>query len=616
MSVFAGEIHLETPLRADAPDWLGALDFVVAERAAQWSEAHARLVTKRLVVDDRDRTAPLLMPAASGVVVAVDGHLFNPEELASALALPRDASDETLLAAAWEKWGDECVARCNGEFALAAWDARQRRLLLAVDHVATVPLYWTRASDGRYVFSTELGAVAAAAGVRLEPDWERIADYLAGSEQALAHTFYRGIHAVPRGCAVVIAPSGVREVQHWTYAAGAAARWRNPDEAVAAARQALERAVKVRLATAAGTAAHLTGGLDSSAVAAVAARAQAARGRELPLFSIVPWWPSERAGGDGDYIPAFLRTYPACPHRYVIGELGSAYDLPGLPNGPLNFQLTSAIRQVNQLALGAGCKVMLNGWGGEAGATYPGFGAARAGWRRGEWAWLAREGWAQPSWRRRAGWMRELIFDPGVAPFDRGSRLMWPLLREVLRPEFLAERKIEPRCLARRSESGDPLIDGLARSLAGILRQGRLESWRFQSRAEGFRYRYPLLDRQFLEVVRTLPASVFIARGRTRELVRSMLVEWWPAEIRERTSKIAPMVAVPPGAAREAVRRAIPPDAPIWTILRIWPADDLPGSAGGSHWRQKVVSMTAYNLLEMDKFLRFAAHPNASRKHL
>lgn len=615
MSVIAGEIHFEAPLGESAPTWPRALDFVVAEREAAWADASARMVTKRLVVDERDHTAPLLVPTASGVVVAIDGHLFNSVELADTLAMPRKSHDEALIAAAWEKWGDECVARFNGEFAIAAWDTRKRRLLLAADHVATVPLYWTRAKDGRYAFGTELAAVVAAAEVPLEPDWEKVADYLTGSEQAPERTFYRAVHSVPRGCAVVIAAQGVRSVRHWDYAAGVPARWRDPAEAVAAARQALERAVSVRLATGAGTAAHLTGGLDSSAVAALAAREQATRGRELPLFSIVPWLPSERAGGDGDYIPAFLREYPACPHRYVIGEMGSAYDLPGLPNGPVNFQLTTAIREVNRLALSAGCRVMLNGWGGEAGATYPGFGSHRAALRRGEWGWLAQEWLAQPSWRRRAGWTRDLLFGARTAPFDRGSHLIWPLLRDVLRPEFIAERKIEARCCAVHTESSDPLVDGLARALAGILRQGRLQSWRFQSRAEGFRYRYPLLDREFLEVVRTLPPSVFVGQGRSRELVRRLLGDRLPREIRLRTSKVAPMTAIELGAVRESLRQALPGNAPIWTILRAWPADDLPGLAEAPNWRRQVVSMTAYNLLEMDKYLRFAALQDAPRTH-
>jgi len=334
------------------------------------------------------------------------------------------------------------------------------------------------------------------------------------------------------------------------------------------------------------------------------------------LYSIVPWLPSEREGGDGDYIPAFLRDYPACPHRYVIGESDDAYDVPGLPNGPVNFQLTSAIRHVNQLALGAGCKVMLNGWGGEAGATYPGFAAHRAALIRGEWPWLVQEWVALPSWRRRAGWAREVLFGERIPPFDRGSRLIWLVLRDVLHPEFLTERKIKERCCAPRAESRDPLIDGMARSLAGILRQGRLQSWRLQSRAEGFRYRYPLLDRDFLDVVRALPPTVFVGRGRNRELVRWMLRERLPREIHARTSKFAPMTASKSGAIRGNLRQGLAKDAPIWRILRDWPADDLTGLAAAPNWRRQTVSMTAYNLLEIDKHLRFAASQDAPRTHL
>lgn len=617
MSVFAGALDRQGGAGALAAAIKPNLAFVVADAEADWQDADIAIHAKRLAVDQSDR-APLLAPVEAHVVVAIDGHIYNLDELRRTLNRAADATPEQLIAAAWEKWGDDFLARLNGEFALAAWNLTTRRLLLAVDHVATIPLYWTELSEGRFAFSTELSAVVAARDAPPQPDWCKIADFLANVGAERNRTFVRDIASVAPGCAVAIAGDDVRNFEYWRYCDPARTHFVSLGAGIEACRAALDEAVRVRLPDGAQAASHLTGGLDSSSIAALAARRLAEQGRPLHLFSIVPWLPGEGQGpSDADFIPAFLRDYPQCHHQYLIGEPGhSRYGLPGLCNGPLNLQLTPAIQTLSRRALDAGCRVTLSGWGGEASVTYPGHLAYRAALHRGEWGWLVAELRAQGGWRARAAWLQDLFAGAATSPMDRAGPRLWPLLEQCLEPDFVRRYDMRARCLDPYPRSGDPLHHGLARMLAGVLRQGRLGAWSYQARAEGFRYRHPLLDRRLLEAVEGLPASAHLSAGRGRELVRRVLADFLPAEIYSRRSKFSPIVATPVAQLR---REFLVPDSELFCyldgVVRRWPD----ASMGAAHQTRDGIKppdgLVADQLRKTAEFVRVIDQISKGERH-
>lgn len=546
MSAIAGRVEFGGGEPAGAAEKLrAALGFVVAEREAVWRDKACALVCKRLIVETRDRTAPLLQPTAAGIVVAIEGHLFNRPELAESLGLSPVSEDEELIAAAWGKWGDLFPAHLNGEFALAAWDPRKQRLLLAVDHVASVPLYHARNQSGQVVWATEISAIVAGASLRPEPDWNKIADYLANALFDEDRTFFAGIFAVPAGSVAVFSSGGAKVFRYWDYARIASPRIAGVEEGIARFRTSLERAVARRVPSTGPVAAHFTGGLDSSAVAGLAAVALKPHGDRLNLFSIVPTLPGDGPSGPGDveYIRAFLRDFPECRHTYAVGFVAGGYPLPGIPNGPTNLQLTGAIETIAQLATRAGCRTMLNGYGGEVGPTYMGHGVHYAALRLGQWRWLLAEmGSRTTTWRERIRWCRRLVAEMGSRS-ERDCRLRWKVMQEQLRPEFIAQYRLKERVCDRRRAGSDPVMRGQWEQLRGIQIQGRLKDWAHHGRCRGFRYRYPLLDRELLEFVRSLPPLVHVRSGRRRELIRRALEPVLPAEILARESKYAPMVS-------------------------------------------------------------------------
>lgn len=609
MSVIAGTVfQTEGPKGEVARQLLAALDFVVAEREAEWNGRDCVLVTKRLVVEPRDATAPLLKPTANEIVVAIEGHLFNRPELAETLGLPATSEDEELVAAAWEKWGDAFPAHLNGEFALAAWDDRRRRLLLAVDHVASVPLYYAHNQSGQVVFATEISAIIAVTGLRPEPDWNKIADHLARSLFDEDRTFLAGISAVPAGSVAVFSREGARVFRYWDYAQIVAPRIAGEEEGIEQFRASLEHAVVRRVPETGAVGAHLTGGLDSSAVAALAANVLGPQADRLNLFSVVPSLPGDGPSGPGDmeYIRAFLRDYPECRHAYVIGFAVDGYPLPGIPNGPTNLQLSGAIETMAKLATNAGCRTILNGYGGETGATYMGAGVYAAALKERDWRWLLAEMNAvSKNWRGRLRWCRRLI--GGLRPgFHQAQDLRWKVVQELVQPEFITKYRIRERCYSDGPRPPDPLLLGQMVQFRALQTQGRFKDWAHHGRCRGFRYRYPLLDRELLELVRGLPPTAHVCRGRHRELIRRALDAFLPVEIRERQSKFASLVVRNTAADEELRQKRTRELSPFIRDIVGQPTDAVPLPLAWTPGERAQLARQVFqsNLFEIGRFLR------------
>lgn len=533
---------------AEARALLAALNYVVADREATWLGEHCALVVRQLDTSVRERSAPLLVPTANGSLVLMDGSLFNQPELAPDLALPLSISNAELIAAAWEKWGDGFPAKLNGEFALAVWHPKTKRLLLATDHLGTVPLYYANRVDGRLAFSTELQPIIQTTGLPVRPDWTKIADKLTDTLMELDRTFIAGISAVPPGTSMVFSPASSTLRRYWDFTTLNPPVINNEEEGLHRFGGTLARAVARRLSdTDAPSGAHLTGGLDSSLVCALAAHHLGPQMNSLHLFSIVAR-PTDTDGpeppqGDAGFIPDFLRMYPHCPHTYLTGRLGMYLPAGGQPNGPVNLQLGGAMEDLVAKAKAAGCRVMLSGYGGELGVTYPGSGIAASALRRRHWRWLWREMMETPAtWRKRLQWCRRHLFESNRHTLRKVAARRWDVLREALQPEFIRTHNIEERC-KHLPDIADPLLLGQTQVLSNIWRQDRLKDWAYQGRRDGFRYRYPLLDRELLEVIRRLPPTVFMNRGRRRELMRHAGTGILPASIVNRRDKRSVIVS-------------------------------------------------------------------------
>ncbi len=247
--------------------------------------SHARLS----IIDLPTGQQPLSNEAGT-LWVVFNGEIYNYLELRAELVARghrfRTQSDTEVIVHAYEEWGDGAFRRFNGQWALALWDAPRAALVVARDPFGVRPLYLCRHA-GRLYFASEVKAIFAAA-----PDMRRALDPL-GLEQVFTfwatvapRTVFEGVEELEPGLVRTYQGGRVRETLAYepAYPVAAEGYCGSRDDAAAAVREALERATRLRMLRAdVPVGAYLSGGLDSSVVAALALRA---KGRGFATFSL------------------------------------------------------------------------------------------------------------------------------------------------------------------------------------------------------------------------------------------------------------------------------------------------------------------------------------------
>ena len=211
----------------------------------------------------------------SGEIVAVfNGELYNFRELRSELEANghavRGTGDTTVIPHLYEAHGDEFVQRLEGMFALALWDGRRQRLLLARDRLGKKPLLWTRLPDGSLAFASELKALAALPGLRREVDLRALDAFLSLQYVPGPATALRGVQKL-RPAHMLIAEGGGEEMRRYWEPAPAQLELSDEDW-LERVRETVRDAVRRRLVADVPLGALLSGGIDSSVVVALMAQ--------------------------------------------------------------------------------------------------------------------------------------------------------------------------------------------------------------------------------------------------------------------------------------------------------------------------------------------------------
>lgn len=203
------------------------------------------------------------------VLCLLDGHLDNGAEIAAGLGRAGEASAAvTLLAEGYRRWGLGLPSRMRGDFVLLVWDREKCEGLIARDQLGARPAYLHRGS-GVLRFANDLQPLLSELPGRPRPDRAGVAHWITASSRPGAGTLYDGVERLCAGEMIVLGPGGTRTTRYWE------PRYEEPldvaaDELAERVHEGLKVAVGRRLAPDAPTGVLLSGGLDSSAVAAVA----------------------------------------------------------------------------------------------------------------------------------------------------------------------------------------------------------------------------------------------------------------------------------------------------------------------------------------------------------
>ena len=471
-----------------------------------------------------------------GLVVLADARIDDRQQLGCDLALAaQDAaslSAAELIARAWRRWGADAPARLVGDYAFMVWDTADQSLSLVRDFYGERPLHYRCVGQGLLAASLPSALAAAAGSARV--DLFTLARYHALLPQTGPESFFEGVARVEPGTVVRWRSGRVDIRRYWSPPRGSLDISR--DEAAEEVSAILDRAVRDRAAGAAGVAAHLSAGMDSSAVvaalgdagiAATAITGEAAQRDEAPAGFVASEAPVAAATAA---LHPSLRHVIARPDGRSIAELMDDFNhsadqpIRSIDNGDW---LDATYREAAQ----AKASVLMTGSFGNNSFSHDGsayFGELLRGMRV---LGLIREG---REFRRTYGARWRGVAALALGPVIPGRLWRWyrrsPQWREALveRTLFRREHPVLDRLRARAAEDRHDLAERpIATTWHARAQEIRwVDNGLFDYRPRhrwGVTITDPMADRRLVEFTLRLPGHHWLEQGRTRAVARRVL---------------------------------------------------------------------------------------------
>ena len=501
-----------------------------------FAEGHAALAARRLAIIDLQTGDQPITNEDSTIYVVQNGELYNYRELRAELERAghrfRTHGDTEVLLHLYEQEGLEFARRLRGMFAVALWDAPRRRLVLARDRYGIKPLYYRADSSGGLEFASELRALP-----RGEIDLDALEAFLAFNSIPAPLTIFRDARKLPPGH-LLVWEAGETRVERFARPAPAALDdLRDDDEAelIEELRARLRDSVRAHLVSDVPVGVLLSGGIDSSALTALAAQESH---EPVRTFSIGFEERSFDELGDARLVAERYGTQ----HRELVLRPDAALLLPALAEAfDEPFADSSALPTylVSQLAA-QDVKVALSGEGGdELFGGYYTYVADQLALRAGGAARLAR-----PLVERLPTSTARASFDYKAKRFVRGAHLP-PLERhhawkEIFSPEARAEltgrrHEFDPVGLYRSRFAETEGAELLARlqdvDLGIYLVDDLLVKTDRASMAHSLEARVPFLDPAVTNFAAALPAKHRVHGLRKKVLLRKAVAPLVPREI-------------------------------------------------------------------------------------
>jgi asparagine synthase (glutamine-hydrolysing) len=508
------------------------------DRDGQWLGEGAALGHQLLVEtpEGQHEEQPTLDPEGSGWRMVADARIDNREEMMAALGLRdggRPLSDDQLIMKAWGHWGEQCFDHLVGAYAVVLWQESTRTLIAARDSMGLRPFVYHH-GGGRFVFASDLNAVRAVSGVDEEVDETALLAYVHRHHNYFwDQTYLKGVKKLPPAHLLKWREGKLTIRQYWHPESIEINRELSRKEGAEQLRAVIDTAVRSQLRTTKLVGVHLSGGLDSSAVVALADTALRERGGRIAAG--YTWSPRpERAPFPRHVEYANVRlmerqTGIVCQYcETTLDDVRAFFTLnPGREPTAMRVYEEEVCRKAREDGVG----VLLSGYGGDEFTSFGGHGFFANRWWSGRWIDLARQIMrVRPGYSKGLAWAWQDILNTWPTGLRFRSRIVRPDPTEVKAAYTSSElRQIREwgRILPWRTD-----VHGTMRQLwaQGHMQQ-RIEDWASMSPAYGVCHRYPLLDRRVVEMVLSFPDTFFIHRGHARSIMRRTFTSILPRQI-------------------------------------------------------------------------------------
>jgi asparagine synthase (glutamine-hydrolysing) len=499
---------------------------------------------RRLAIIDLSAAGRQPMHFQSRYTIIHNGEIYNYIELKEELQKKGyrfySLTDTEVITAAYDCWRDECVERFDGMFAFAIWDEEEKVLFAARDRLGEKPFFY-HYSGRQFLFASEMKALWAA-GVEKTPNLKMLFNFITigytDNPDNPGETFFENIFKLPPAHRLnyYVHLNELSVDRYWEVNSDEINESIKEDDATEQFKFLLQQSVKRRLRSDVATGCSLSGGLDSSSIAALMAAS-------TPFTAFTATFPGfER--DESRYAKQVADKFKLQHYTTRISESDLLNDFEKLcdtQEEPVGSASVLAQFKVYELAQQQGTKVLLDGQGAdEILAGYP---------KYYKWYWrelfrkfrLLRSGELKAA--KNLGVNASFDFKDAIAAWfpDFASIVLERqyLLHALRHPDLskdfirLQSREAYYTTPAHYSLNGVLHFNSFTHGLEELLRYADRNSM-----AHGREVRFPFLSHELVEFLFSLPARFKIRKGRTKWLLRQSMQDWLPPELVWRTDKV------------------------------------------------------------------------------
>ncbi|MFH8746484.1 asparagine synthase (glutamine-hydrolyzing) [Streptomyces rimosus] len=543
MCGITGWVDFERDMRSARDVLRGMADTMACrgpDAQGYWTDTHIGLGHRRLaVIDLEGGVQPMTVEHDGRTLAAVtySGEVYNYRELRAELrALGhrfRTESDTEVVLHAYLQWGAGMVDKLNGMFAFGLWDARSEELVLVRDRIGIKPLYYFPTERG-LLFGSEAKAILAHPEVRPVVDQDGLRELLA-CVKTPEHAIFHGMYELRPGHLLRFGRAGLRIQRYW--ALEAREHTDDLDTTVRTVRELLEDIVERQLIADVPLCTLLSGGLDSSAVTALAARSLAERGAgPVRSFSV------DFAGNERDFTANVVHSSPDAPFAAeMAGHVAADHTNLVISLEELTDPRTRALVPK---AYDSPAAMLGDGYA----SLYLLFRAIR------ERSTVALSGEAADELFGGYGWFHTPeLRDAKTFPWVAAGYDLIPMLSGLIDPGLIADLDIDGYRAQRYSEAlaEVPVLPGEGAAERRIREVSYLSVTRFvpllldrkdrMSMAVGLEVRVPFCDHRLVEYTFNVPWSMKFFDGKEKSLLRAATRDLLPRSIVERKKSAYPI---------------------------------------------------------------------------
>jgi len=600
MCGIAGAISFGEDMRADMKVWEDmqrALLHRGPDQRGMYVTREAALIHTRLaVIDISGGRQPMTFENDGNTLTIVyNGELYNTAELRAELEKEYDfatSSDTEVVLKSYAKWGENCVDRFNGIFALAIYESGEHRLFLARDRIGVKPLFYKRCKD-KLIFASEIPALLEHPDVPAEIDENGAAELiLMAPGRTPGCGVIRGVEEVMPGCCGYFSGEGLRLRKYWKLRAfGLNETFEQTAEHV---RELVLDSVRRQLVSDVPVCTFLSGGLDSSLISSIAALELKKQGKRLNTFS-VDYLNNEKYFQKSHFQPDSDPEYIRCMAEYLdtdhhwtvvetpelvtaLDEAAEARGLPGMADVDASLLLfCREIKKHGTVALSGECADELFG-------GYP--------WYRDEDIRMT-DGfpWAQStSYRKR-------FLSERYSGID-AENYVYSAYR---RTADSAERLPSDNCTDIRMREMTQLnFDWFMQTL--LDRKDRMSMY------SGLEVRVPFCDYRIAEYMYNVKWEYKDWQGREKGLLREAMKEWLPEKVLWRKKSPYPKTHDPVflAAVTDKLRGILAEDTPLTELVRREELEKLLNHEGSVQWYGQLMNLpqTIAFFVQLDYWLK------------